>query len=327
MIAAAASLLARRGQPAQRSSLVSAASALLPTTSSSISTSAAPADPSTTTTPPTQQQLPDPAPGIVEMRQYALHPSGMNDYLRLTRKSASVRRRHLPLVGFFQNELGGDLSTLTHFYAYPQGLDQRTQCRKKALEDPEWTAYVKESRSYVREQKNAALFEWPSLYAASGAEWRSASEYAGSSSGGGINNSAGVYELRTYRIAPTASVRRLVHAFEQGLPAKVAAARRELGEEGGGGGGGGSGGGGSTSSCDLALFGSAQIGDLDTVVELWRYRSADECLRARVAARRGAPEWSKAVQSVAQGVSAFKVEMLVPLVEAGGGDGVLSPMR
>jgi hypothetical protein len=234
------------------------------------------------------------------MRQYSLHPSGAADYLAATRESIAVRRKHLPLVAFLQPELGGDdLQQLTHFYSYPNGLDERAACRAAAIADPAWRAYVSSSRAHVRKQKNAALFEWPSLYEASGAPWRSAGEFASRFSSSS-SSPPGIYELRTYRISPTASVRALVRAFEAGLPAKCAAARRELGGESGGG-------------CDLALFGSAQIGALDTVVELWRYSSADACLRARVAARRGAPEWSRAVQSVAQGVSDFNVQLLNPV--------------
>ena len=102
--------------------------------------------------------------------------------------------------------------------------------------------------------------------------------------------------MRTYRLSAIASIRKLVRAFEGGLAAKAAAARRELGEEPGAAG-------------ELALFGSVEVGDLDAVVELWRYPTAEACARARRAARL-APEWKDAVRSVATGVSQFKVQLM-----------------
>jgi len=243
------------------------------------------------------------------MREYRLLPSGAGEYARLANASAGVRRELLPLVGFFSPDLGGDhLSTVTHFYSYPKGLDERAATRAKAAADPRWQAFVDASRPLVASQRNAALVEWPSLYGPSGGAWRSAAEYAAlqqqqqqrqQHSGGDVDKDtspAAVYEMRTYRLAATASIRRLVRAFEAGLAAKAAAARRELGEAPGAAG-------------ELALFGSVEVGDLDTVVELWRYPSAEACARARRAARL-APEWKDAVRSVAAGVSQFKVQLV-----------------
>jgi hypothetical protein len=158
----------------------------------------------------------------------------------------------------------------------------------------------------VKKQKNAALVEWPTLYSASGGNWSSAREFAEmrrSSSNGTTGGS--VYEMRTYRLSATASIRKLVRAFEEGLPAKAEAAAKEFG--------------GDPHKQQLALFGSVEVGKLDMVVELWRYDSAEACARARRAARL-APTWKKAVSSVATGVSEFNVQLLTPVLP-------LSPMR
>jgi hypothetical protein len=171
---------------------------------------------------------------------------------------------------------------------------------------------VADSRAHVGAQKSQALVEWPSLYGASGGRWASAAEFAGRQEkdgevgGGGDGGGGGgvVYEMRTYRLSATASIRKLVRAFEEGLPAKAEAAARELGDN---------------DRQQLALFGSVEVGDLDTVVELWRYPSAEACARARRAARL-APTWKRAVSSVAPGVSEFRVQLLKPLLP-------LSPMR
>jgi hypothetical protein len=239
------------------------------------------------------------------MREYRLLPSGAGEYQRLTNESAAVRRGLLPLVGFFSPDLGGDhLTTVTHFYSYPEGLDQRAATRAKAAADPRWQKFVGESRAHVASQRNAALVEWPSLYGPSGGSWRSAAEYAalqeqqrrGDKAATSPSPAPSVYEMRTYRLSATASIRRLVRAFEGGLAAKAAATRRELGDAPGAAG-------------ELALFGSVEVGDLDAVVELWRYPSAEACARARRAARL-APEWKDAVRSVAAGVSQFKVQLM-----------------
>lgn len=299
--------------------------ALLPATTTTTTTrpfSSSSSSNATATEPTTPApSLPDPAPGIIEMRQYALHPSGARDYLAATQRSAATRARHLPLLGFFAPELGADLTTVTHFYAYPGGLDERAGRRAGAAADPEWQAYVCESRAHVREQRSQALVEWPSLYkAANGAEGSAAEFAAASGSVGGSSPAAsppGVYEMRTYRLSATASIRKLVRAFEEGLPAKAAAAEKELGPAGGGDGNGG--GQQQQPQQQLALFGSVEVGDLDTVVELWRYPSAEACARARRAARL-APEWKRAVSSVAAGVSEFRAQLLTPVLP-------LSPMR
>lgn len=242
------------------------------------------------------------------MRRYALKPSSVKNYLDATRQSAAARTRHLPLVGFFQPEIGDDLTTVTHFYSYPRGLDERAERRKGAANDKEWKSYVSQSRAFVREQQSAALCEWPSLYKAAGGDWGSAAEFAERCRS--QKESAAVYEMRTYRLAATASIRKLVRAFEEGLPAKAEAAARELGD------GGGSD---PKQQQQLALFGSVEVGALDTVVELWRYPSAEACARARRAARL-APEWKRAVSSVAAGVSEFRAQLLTPVLP-------LSPMR
>jgi hypothetical protein len=252
--------------------------------------------------------LPEPqAPGVIEMRRYTLHPAGARDYLRLTQQSAAARTRHLPLLGFFAPELGHDLNTYSHFYAYPGGLDERAERRKAAAEDPEWQAYVSESRPHVAQQRNAALVEWPTLYGAAGGAWGSAAEFAARCSEA-ADGKPGVFEMRTYRLAATASIRKLVRAFEEGLPAKAEAAAKELGGDQQ-----------PQQQQQLALFGSVEVGDVDTVVELWRYPSAEACARARRAARL-APEWKRAVSSVAPGVSQFRCQLLTPVVP-------LSPMR
>lgn len=271
--------------------------------SSSSSSSSPPSD--AAAAPPA---LPEPqAPGVVEMRQYTPRPAGARDYLRLTQQSAAARTRHLPLVAFLQPELGHDLNTYTHFYAYPNGLDERAERRRSAAEDPEWAAYVAASRPHVARQRNAALVEWGTLYPAAGGAWGSAAEFAARclSKASAPDAPAGaVFEMRTYRLAATASIRKLVRAFEEGLPAKAEAAAQELGGQ---------------DKQQLALFGSVEVGDVDTVVELWRYESAEACARARRAARL-APEWKRAVSSVAAGVSQFRCQLLTPVVP-------LSPMR
>lgn len=256
------------------------------------------------------------------MREYRLVPSGAGEYQRLCDASAGVRRELLPLVGFFSPDLGGDhLTTVTHLYSYPGGLDERAAVRARAAADPRWQQFVGESRAHVASQRNAALVEWPSLYEASGGSWRSAAEYAalqqqrqrqqdqdqqqqerrGAAAKAPVDGQTPVYEMRTYALSPafsaSTSVRGLVRAFEGGLAAKAAAARRELGDAPGAAG-------------ELALFGSVEVGDLDSVVELWRYPSAGACAVARRAARAGAPEWRAAVCGVAEGVSRFRVQLM-----------------
>jgi hypothetical protein len=62
----------------------------------------------------------------------------------------------------------------------------------------------------------------------------------------------------------------------------------------------------------LVHFGFTDVGTLNTVLELWRYPSAEACIRARQAAR-AVPAWREAIAAVTPGVQHFTSAFLHPL--------------
>ena len=62
----------------------------------------------------------------------------------------------------------------------------------------------------------------------------------------------------------------------------------------------------------LIFFGYTDVGMLNTVIELWRYPSAQACIKARQAARQ-VPIWRETIASVTPGVQNFRSIFLNPL--------------
>ena len=58
---------------------------------------------------------------------------------------AEVRKRLLPLKLFAQPETGGQLGVATHLYGYT-GHEERDARRAAAMEDPEWLAFLGETK-------------------------------------------------------------------------------------------------------------------------------------------------------------------------------------
>jgi hypothetical protein len=61
----------------------------------------------------------------------------------------------------------------------------------------------------------------------------------------------------------------------------------------------------------LVFFGHTDVGTLNTVIELWRYPSADACIRARQAAR-AVPAWRETIGAVTPGVQHFTSSFMHP---------------
>ncbi|KAI8464487.1 MAG: hypothetical protein J3K34DRAFT_440321 [Monoraphidium minutum] len=228
---------------------------------------------------------PVPAPaagGLLEIREYTLTPAGMKEYLRLSHEAAGLRRSLLPFLGMFTPDTGCELNKVVHLYAY-DSMAQRAEMRAAAAANKEWTAYVDAGRQYMTKQESRIMVEAAALYAATGAS--GAAAFAPPAGGG-----PGLYELRQYQLHPGyGSVPKLLKAFEEGLPDKIAAD-----PEG-----------------QLVAFAASDIGTLNSVMELWRYPSAAACVRARQASRL-VPKWRETIAAVTPGVQFFTTAFLVP---------------
>jgi len=99
-----------------------------------------------------------------------------------------------------------------------------------------------------------------------------------------------VYELRTYQChLGYDTVPKLIEHISAGLPSKV-----EADKEG-----------------KLVLYAFSDVGQLNQVVELWRYSSTQASLRARQAARTALP-WREAVGKVAPLAQTFHTQFMHP---------------
>eukprot|EP00200_Dunaliella_tertiolecta_P012987 CAMPEP_0202369310 /NCGR_PEP_ID=MMETSP1127-20130417/1172_1 /ASSEMBLY_ACC=CAM_ASM_000462 /TAXON_ID=3047 /ORGANISM="Dunaliella tertiolecta, Strain CCMP1320" /LENGTH=259 /DNA_ID=CAMNT_0048964931 /DNA_START=62 /DNA_END=841 /DNA_ORIENTATION=- len=227
------------------------------------------------------------APGFVEVREYVLKPEGVTDYLRLTEEYADVRKELLPFLGMFSCDIGA-LNKVTHFYSY-KDYDERDQVRARVAQDARWKRYVNEGRKHVVHQTSKIMMEALPIYQA--LNLPSTTHFQTPPR---LSDAAPkvMYEMRNYQLHPGyGSVPKLIDAFAKGLPAKLEA------DPGNG---------------NLAFFGYVDVGTLNNVVELWRYESAQACIRARQASRT-VPAWRETIGAVTPGVQHFTSEFLRPL--------------
>jgi hypothetical protein len=232
--------------------------------------------------------------GLVEVREYELHPAGQATFMALAVETAALRARLLPLLGFFTCDTGGALNRVVHLYYY-EDLGARDSVRRAAAADPAWRAYVAASRAHVAAQRSELFAAAAPALAAAGAapvahflDAGAAAAAAGAeppASGG----APPVFELRRYQLglgygaAPEATA-----ALAAALPAKIAA-------DGAG---------------RLLYMAHTEFGPLNALLELWRYPSAAACAAGR-AASRGVPAWRAAVAQVAPLAQRFDSALLL----------------
>lgn len=263
-----------------------AAAASISTTSSAASASAAAGAPPP---PPVAAKGP-----LLEIREYWLHPAGVKDFLKLTAATAPLRRGLLPFLGMWVPDTGGELNRVVHLYAY-ESLAAREEMSAAAAASAEWQAYIDAARPHVQRQESRVMVEARALYAAVGAPGAAAFKAptpaaAAASGSGAAAPRPALYELRQYQLHPGyGSVPKLLRAFEEGLPDKIAA----------------------DADGKLVAFAHSDVGVLNQVVELWRYPSAAACVRAREAAR-AVPKWRDTIAAVTPGVQTFTTTFLTP---------------
>ncbi|GLC46162.1 hypothetical protein PLESTB_001196400 [Pleodorina starrii] len=224
------------------------------------------------------------SPGLIEIREYTLKPEGMSQFMKVAAEYAGVRRELLPFLGLFTCDVGSCLHRVTHLYAY-SSFEQRDEVRAAAVADPRWREFIERSRPHVQYQENKVMLEARPIYEA--LKLPPTALFSPPPKEGPAKV---VYEMRSYQLHPGyGSVPKLVEAFSAGLPAKV-----EADPEG-----------------RLAFFGYTDVGMLNNVVEIWRYPSAQACIRARQAART-VGKWRETIAAVTPGVQHFTSAFLNP---------------
>ncbi|GAX80973.1 hypothetical protein CEUSTIGMA_g8408.t1 [Chlamydomonas eustigma] len=229
------------------------------------------------------EELPLYPRGLVEIREYTLKPEGVGAYTQLAIEYAAVRKTLLPLLGIFSCDVGSSLHRITHMYHY-KDFDERDAVRAAAAKHPDWRKFIELSRPHVQFQENKVMLEAGPVYDALKLPHCSLFQSP-------PPDPKAIYELRSYQMHPGHGVvPNLVEAFQSGLPAKIA----------------------SYPEGKLVFFGYSDVGMLNNVVELWRFPSAQSCIRARQASRKVAA-WGATMKAVTPNVLHFTSSFLRPL--------------
>jgi hypothetical protein len=211
--------------------------------------------------------------GLIEVRRTVLKPNRKTAWLD------ALTPKHTPgLLACLVPELGADEHEVITLHAYDD-YDAR-DARPKPLQ------HVQQEGRVLRERSEVYV-EALECIAAAGAGDKGATAFTPAKP-----YPAPVYEWREYQLELGYNpIPKLREAFVDGLPSKVAADSHKRGE--------------------LAMMGWTDIGLLNRFVELWRYESVQEAMRARESARTSA-EWRKTIGTIAPMVQSFSTAFYRP---------------
>jgi hypothetical protein len=182
-----------------------------------------------------------------------------------------------------QVETGGDLNEVIHFSAF-DSAEHFARVRTNLSSCQDWQNYLDASLPFVQRQESTIFMDCGAIRHVANLPSITTFQRA-------HVVPAPCYELRTYQLELGYNpVPKLVEEFTKGIPAKLAAA--DYGQ--------------------LVLIAASEVGDLNKVIELWRFDDAASCLRHREASRKVAA-WKTAIGAIAPSVQSFKTTFLTPL--------------
>lgn len=226
--------------------------------------------------------------GFVEVRRAVLRPDRRAAYLAAHKDHQPHLARARPgLLACLVGELGADANEAISLYAH-SSYDERDQRERARASDSAYAAALgKIEGECIQHERSEAFVEALECIAAAGADARGASAFAPRAS-----RTSAVYEWREYQLVLGYNpIPKLREAFVAGLPSKVAVDTDRRAE--------------------LAFMGWTDVGPLNRFVELWRYESAQEAMRAREAAR-ASKEWRETIGTVAPMVQSFSTAFYRP---------------
>lgn len=226
--------------------------------------------------------------GIYELRTYTLHPHLTFKFLQHAEQNAELRLKLFPhLLGFFSSDVGGCLHQVKHLYHY-QDLDHRERVRRSIAQDAAWKRYLPESQAMVSHTEAMLYVEATDCHHA--AAIPSAVDFGTPARAVDTDAPQPVYELRTYQChLGYDTVPKLRAHIAAGLPSKVQA----------------------DTHGQLVLYAFTDVGQLNNVIELWRFPSMQGSLRARQASRAALP-WREAIGKVAPLAQTFTSQFFYP---------------
>ncbi len=96
---------------------------------------------------------------VYELRSYRAQVGRVGEWLQLFKGIMPVREKYSKNVGLWQTEMG-QLNEAVHLWAY-DSLNHRAEVRARALQDPEWQAFVGKASALLLEMKSMALIPSP----------------------------------------------------------------------------------------------------------------------------------------------------------------------
>ncbi len=100
-------------------------------------------------------KAPAAARNFYELRRYRVLPGKLAAWLELFKAILPVREKYSKIVGLWQSEIG-EQNEVTHLWAYPD-LKARAEARSRALQDPEWQAFVAKASALLFHMRSTIL--------------------------------------------------------------------------------------------------------------------------------------------------------------------------
>ena len=226
------------------------------------------------------------AQDMIELREYTIHPGSFSSFLQLASKVKDLRGELLPTMATLRCDLSSsmDLNSFVHMYRW-RSHDHRDATRQRSGADPRWIAYLAEAKPMFAAQKSSIFKPASGIMDTLGAD-------PDPSATAERRLQLPMVEFRRYRLkAGYSTVPSALEAFEMALPAKMDAARSAGVDH------------------ELELLAYTDVGRLNELIEVWRFRKASDSIRAREASR-GVGVWRDCIATLTELTETFDSSIL-----------------
>ena len=234
---------------------------------------------------------------IVELKEYELFPSQMEQYTQLTTQlpdivQSPVSTACIRLIA--QPETGWKINTAAHLHYFKGGFEERNDRYDAMAVCPKWNQYNQLVNTCMMSVQSNIFVEAPFVsstnYVCGLEPGNVEQKLEGIAAGTGL----GVYEIRRYQLKlGYDTVPNFLQLYEEGLPSKLNAD-------------------GTDPSTTLVTLLYSEVGPLNSVIEIWRHDDTSAMERSRVAAR-SAEKWRDSIAQIATLANVFTSSIYKPL--------------
>lgn len=224
--------------------------------------------------------------GLLELRQYTLKPEAVREFLVGSTKYAELRKSLLPFVGMFTFDTGGVLTRVAHMYAY-RDFHHRDQSKAALGASEMWQKeYNPIVVASLVQPESSVYVPAKAVLAAAGAVPIDKFQAPAKQPGQG----AAVYELRQYQLKGADPAAAVLVQLEKAMPNRVAADKIGI----------------------PVFVGSSETGLTSSIIEIWRYPSAQAALEAHDAVRKS-NTWRQCLKEISPNVGSVSISFLNPV--------------